>query len=152
MKWITAVSIAIALVATVALIILLRIGICLPPKLEDMTMEDGALPAISHNLNIILFNQTRREIGIRALLDGRVSFGGAMIRDQHFGTAALGIDVDPGQHTLEIQISGRPPTTKSFTLSTKGNTTNHVAISIFGDAKTGYRFDVKTSEKSFGMM
>jgi hypothetical protein len=85
MKWLAAISLLVAVLALTAFGVALKIGLALPPKFEDMTVDGAELQATNINLLIVLSNQTRREIAVGAVLDGSVSFGGSLIRDQHFG-------------------------------------------------------------------
>ena len=152
MKWITTISVLIALMAVLALGAVLKIGVALPPKIEDMTVDGGGLAATNANLHISVFNQTHREISVEAVMDGSLAFGASLIRDQHFGSCAIGTRVEPGAHSVELMVCGRPPVTKAFTFTVTPAVTNFIFISIFGDKRTGFRFQMKQSDHPFGIM
>jgi len=152
MKWLVAISLLVAVLALTALGLALKIGLALPPKFEDMTVDGAELQATNINLHIVLSNQTRREIAVGAVLDGSVRFGGSLIRDQHFGDSSLGTHVEPGDHALAVMIAGRPPVTNTFTFKTEPAMTNIVFIEVSGDGATKYRFKIKQSNKPVGIM
>jgi hypothetical protein len=147
MKWVTGVSVLIALLAILALGVIVKIGVSLPPKLEDMTVDGNWLEVTNANLCISVSNQTLREISVDAVLDGSVAFGASLIRDEHFGNCALRACVTPGVHSVVIMVAGRPPSTNAFTFTTSPAITNFVDINIFGDKQGGYRFQMKQSDK-----
>jgi hypothetical protein len=151
-KWITAVSVLIALLVLTAFGVVLKIGVALPPKLEDMTVDGGGLEVTNANLHIFVSNQTHREISVEAVLDGSLAFGASLIRDEHFGSYAIGTRVGPGMHSVEVMVCGRPPVTNAFTFTTTSAVTNFISISILGDKQTGYRFKMKQSNKPLGII
>lgn len=152
MKWIAAISVLIALVAVLALGAVLKIGVALPPKLEDMTVDGDGLAVTNANLHISVSNQTHREISVQAVLDGSLAFGASLIRDQHFGSYAIGTRVEPGAHSVELMVCGRPPVTNLFTFTTTPAVTNFIFINILGDKQTGFRFQMKQSDRPLGIM
>jgi hypothetical protein len=150
MKWIVAFSVLIAVVAVAALAAVLKIGVALPPKLEDMTVEADVLQITNVNLHILLSNQTLREISIDAVVDGSIAFGGSLIRDQHFGTASLSTRAEPGVHSLDVMVCGSLPATNTFRFTTMPMMTNYIFINVWSDKQTRYRFEMKQSNKPFG--
>jgi hypothetical protein len=151
-KWITAFSILVALLAVAALALVFKIGVALPPNLEDMTIEGNGLLVTNANLHVSISNQTHGEISVTAVLDGSVQFGASLIRDEHFGDCGLNAHAAPGTHSLALMIAGRPPAINTFNFSTTSVGTNFIFISIWGDRHAGYRFNMKQSDHPFGIM
>lgn len=148
MKWITSISVLVALVAVAALGAVLMIGVALPPKIEDMTVDDGNVPEVRNaNLHLSIDNQSHREISVWAVLDGSLGFGASLIRDEHYGDCGISTRVEPGTHSVEVMVSGRPPMTNAFTFTTTPAVTNFISITIFGDKRTGYKFKMNQSNK-----
>jgi len=152
MKWLATTSSVIAILAVLALGVALKIGLAIPPRLEDMTITGPGLQATNVNLHIFMSNQTSRELAVGAVLDGSLGFGGSLIRDQHFGTSSLSTRVEPGSHSLGLVVAGRPEGTHAFTFTTKPDTTNIVAIEIYADRQNKYRFSIKQSTKPIGVL
>ena len=152
MKWIATISVLIATAAVVVLGVVLKIGVSFPPKLEDMTIEASGLQTTNANLHVVLSNQTHKEISVEAVLDGSIAFGGSLIRDQHFGDASLSTCAGPGMHSLEVMVCGRPLTTNTFRFTTVPTMTNFIFISVLGDKQNKYRFEMKQSNKPFGII
>ena len=152
MKWLAATLGLIAILAVAALAVALKVGLAIPSKLEEMTINGPGLQATNVNLHIFMSNQTHREIAVGAVLDGSLGFGGSLIRDQHFGTSSLSTRAESGDHSLALIVAGRPEVTHSFTFATKPDTTNIVAIEIYADRQNNYRFSIKQSTKPIGVL
>ena len=130
----------------------MKVGLTLPAKFEDMTVDGVQLQTTNINLLIVLSNQTHREIAVGAVLDGALSFGGSLTRDQHYGTSSVGTHVAPGSHSLAVTVAGRPAVTNSFTFKTESAMTNILFIEVLADGKSNYRFKMKQSNKPIGIM
>jgi hypothetical protein len=145
MKWIAGVSTLVAFVAIAALLVVFRIGLAQPPKFEDMTIDDTNAPSYSAGMNahIEIINCTGRELSICALLDHSVSFGGAIIRDDHFGSIDMSVTLVPGTHTLSLMTAGRPWHTNSLDFTTTAGMTNFVYVGVW---RRGTNYDYKLKQ------
>jgi hypothetical protein len=142
----------VAVLALIALGLVFKIGLALPPRFEDMTFNGDVPEATNVTLHIGFSNETGRELSVYAVLDGAVSFGGSLIRDQHFGSTGIGMHVEPGEHILQSIIAGRPAITNTLRFSTAPGKTNYIGIGILPDSRTKYRFKAIQSMSPSGLM
>lgn len=153
MKWITGISVFIALVAIAASLLAFKNGLAQPPRFEDMTIDDTNAPSYGAGMNthIDIRNQTGRELSICALLDHSVCFSGVIIGDDHFGYISLSVTLTPGSHTLNLMNAGRPWRTNSLNFNTIAGVTNYIYVDVWR-RESGYDYKLKQGLAPAGIM
>ena len=113
-----------------------------PPAIEKMSTCDDAPYPEDQNLVLILDNQTGRELSSSLVMDDRLVVSSSIIRDQHFGSASLSIDVAPGEHRISVYTCGFE-TSGSWSFTIKPNERLFVVVMIRrnkGDTDITYTF------------